>query len=42
MTNNREKRISIRQTTTAEPFHQEIYLALGISSRPVKSIRTVF
>nr|AJG38141.1 transposase [bacterium enrichment culture clone fosmid MGS-K1] len=36
LTNNRGERIHVRHTTDPEPFHFEIYRALGLPVRPVK------
>lgn len=35
------KQLRVRSTTYSEPFHKEIYQALGISSRPFKTIKTI-
>jgi transposase len=41
MTNDKEERIHIRQTTEPEPFHREVYRALGLHSKPIPSQKTV-
>jgi len=41
MTNSEGDRIHIRQTTEAEPFHQEVYRALGLPLKPLKPTKTV-
>jgi transposase len=37
VTNREGKRIYIRQTTDPEPFHMEIYRALGLPLNPLRS-----
>jgi transposase len=39
LTNERGQRIHVRQTTDPEPFHFEIYSALGLPVRPLKARR---
>jgi transposase len=39
LTNNKGERIHIRQTTDPEPFHLEIYRALGLSPKPLRAKR---
>ena len=39
LTNDRGERIHIRQTTDPEPFHFEIYQALGLPVKPLKAKR---
>lgn len=39
LTNNRGERIHIRQTTDPEPFHFEIYRALGLPVNPLRAKR---
>jgi len=41
MTNSKGHRINIRQTTEPEPFHQELYRALGLPMRPLKTSKSV-
>jgi len=40
--NDRHQRILIRQTTEPEPFHKEVYRALGIPLKPVSPKKTIF
>ena len=42
MTNDREDRIRVRQTTEPESFHAEVYRALGIHAKPLRTVKTVF
>jgi transposase len=37
LTNNKGERIHIRQTTDPEPFHFEIYRALGLPVKPLRA-----
>jgi hypothetical protein len=39
LTNDKGERIHIRQTTDPEPFHFEIYQALGLPVKPLKAKR---
>ena len=39
VTNDKGERIHIRQTTDPEPFHFEIYRALGLPAKPLKAKR---
>ena len=39
LTNDKGERIHIRQTTDPEPFHFEIYRALGLPLKPLKAKR---
>lgn len=39
VTNENEERIHLRQTGDPEPFHLEIYHALGLSAKPLKTKR---
>ena len=41
MTNREGERIHTRQTTEPEPFHQEVYRALGLPMKPIKSTKFV-
>lgn len=41
MSNDKGKRIRIRQTTEPESFHREVYGALGIHPMPLKRVKTV-
>jgi len=42
MTNDKGERIHIRQTTEPESFHAEVCRALGIHSKPLRTVKTVF
>ena len=39
ITNDKGERLYIRQTTDPEPFHLEIYRALGLPPKPLKNKR---
>lgn len=39
MTNDEGERIHIRQTTEPEPFHKQIFSALGLPAKPLKTIK---
>jgi transposase len=39
VTNDKGERIHLRQTGDPEPFHMEIYHALGLSAKPLKTKR---
>jgi len=41
MTNEKGERINIRQTTEPESFHREVYHALGMLPKPVRTIKTM-
>jgi len=41
MTNDKGERINIRQTTEPESFHREVYHALGMLPKPVRTIKTM-
>jgi transposase len=41
ITNDKEQRFHIRQTTEPESFHREVYRALGMHPKPLKSKKTV-
>lgn len=42
MTNDKGERIHVRQTTEPESFHAEVYRALGIHAKPLRTVKTVF
>jgi len=37
LTNDRGERIYLRQTTDPEPFHLEVYRALALPPKPLKT-----
>jgi len=39
VTNDKGERIYLRQTGDPEPFHLEIYRALGLAAKPLKTKR---